>query len=262
MQGLVFDIRHCTIHDGQGIRTTVFLKGCPLRCWWCHNPEGMSTETQEITHLRQIGSKKFYEKKQIGQYISSNELLEIIKKDLVFYEESGGGVTFSGGEPLMQGEFLIDMLDKCKNQDIHTILDTSGYGNKEILKKALAYIDLVLFDIKLLDDELHKKYVGVSNKTILENFDMIIEENKNVIVRYPLIPGINDSQIQLAGLDAFLQKKVKDLHFLPYHSIATYKYEQIGLENMMVDTKEPNEIFLETLKKDFTNKGFNVKIGG
>lgn len=262
MSGLIFDIKHFAIHDGPGLRTTIFLKGCPLQCWWCHNPESISVNPQQINITRKIGSNQFIEKKTIGNYMSADQVMKEIEKDRVFYEESDGGVTFSGGEPLFQFDFLLEIVKDCKEKNIHVCLDTSGYAKSGKLKTIIPLADLFLFDLKLLNDELHLKYTGVSNKLILENLDVILNSKKEVIIRYPLIPGINNSDEQLTDLHRFLENRVKEIHFLPYHSIARHKYHQLGIVDKLGNLKTIPEESLATIKEKFENLNYAIKIGG
>lgn len=262
MQSLIFDIKHFAVHDGPGLRTTIFFKGCPLRCWWCHNPESISQEPQHIEVVRRVGRNTFPEKQLIGQKLTSDEVIFEIEKDLLFFEESGGGVTFSGGEPLMHANYIEILASRCKEKNIHTALDTSGFVNQTKLQGILPFIDLFLYDIKFLDDNLHKRYTGVSNKSILDNFEFLIGEEKNIIIRYPLIPGINNSVCQLLELKDYLSGKVDELHFLPYHTIAQHKYNQVGLMNKMQGVESLSEEEINKVLDIFQESGFVIKIGG
>ena len=189
MQGIIFDIKHYAIHDGPGIRTTVFLKGCPLGCWWCHNPESRSGDIFQYKKQEKIEGRIVEQIETIGKNYTVPEVMKEIEKDIVFFEESGGGVTFSGGEPFKQTEFLKELLKCCKKQEIHTCVDTTGYVKTDQLEKAALFTDLFLFDLKHFDDKMHIKYTGVSNKQILENLQLLDEMGKSVQIRYPLIPG-------------------------------------------------------------------------
>ena len=206
--GFIFDIKKFAIHDGPGIRTTVFLKGCVMDCWWCHNPESQNLEPEKIIKVNQLNIHETIDRK-----VSVDEVLEEVEKDRVFYEESGGGVTFSGGEALTQPEFLYSLLEKSKEKNIHTTLDTTGYVKWEILEKISNMVDLFLYDLKLFDDELHQKYTGVSNKLILENL-LKLDANKNkIIIRIPIIPTLTDTEGNLEQLAIF----IKNLNF--YYSV-------------------------------------------
>lgn len=262
MKGLIFDIKHCAIHDGPGLRTTVFFKGCPLNCWWCHNPESIFPLIQKIEVNKRIGNKSFIEIADVGQYMDSKSIMAEIEKDAVFYEESNGGITFSGGEPMSQIDFLTELAIHCKEKGFHTTLDTSGYCATENFEKILPYIDLFLYDIKTLDDIVHKKYTGKSNNLIINNLDYILSKNKQVIIRYPLIPGINTSIDQLSEIKKFLRPRSHEIHFLPYHNIGKNKYKQIGKDYKLNGLEILPENFLVQIKNDFEQDGFKVKIGG
>lgn len=192
-----------------------------------------------------------------------SEVMQVIKKDFIFYEESKGGVTFSGGEVFLQSNFLISLLAECKKNDIHTCIDTTGYTSKENLEKAIPLTDLFLYDIKLLDDAEHLRYCGVSNKQILENFRYIKEAGKDVRVRFPVIPGLTDTKENIENLAKFLSEfeDIK-LDLLPYHRIGKDKYRRLGMEYHMDDVQQPSNTDMEALKEYFTAKGFDTGIGG
>lgn len=262
MQGIVFDIKRFAVHDGPGLRTTIFFKGCPLACWWCHNPESISSEILQCEKILKLGSKKFRETENIGRRYTVNQLLNEIEKDTVFYEESAGGVTLSGGEPLLQAEFIIELTRACKEREIHVCIDTSGYFNSDILPKMIPLVDLFLYDIKLIDDTQHKKYTGVSNRRIIDNFELLLKEKQPLIVRYPLIPGINDFDEHLNGLQGLLRNRVEEIHFLPYHLIPGGKWKRLGLKNRMNGIKELPGEEVEKIRARFIYLGYKVKIGG
>lgn len=266
MKGLIFNIKRYAIHDGPGIRVTFFLKGCPLSCWWCHNPEGISRDIQEVERVDRIGDKEFTLKETVGKYYTSPELLDIAKKDMVFIEESGGGVTFSGGEPLLQHDFLAEALSVFIKEGIHTSVDTSGYASRSIIDKIIPITDLFLFDIKHLDPEKHKKYTGVSNDLILDNYKHILKKGKKVIIRIPLIPGFNDDEGQLNALRDFVAAQegtnVQRVDLLPYHRIGSSKYKKFKMEYRMQDVEQPSTERMNELRDFFALSGVNVKIGG
>ena len=164
MKGLIFDIKRYAIHDGPGIRVTFFMKGCPLNCWWCHNPESISPFPQVVERTDKIGERVFRVKEQIGKKYSVSDLMDVVHRDLVFIEESGGGVTFSGGEPLMQAEFLIEALSYFRESGIHTAVDTSGQADRTVIDRIIENTDLFLFDIKHLDPERHLEFIGTRNR--------------------------------------------------------------------------------------------------
>lgn len=264
MQGIIFDIKHYAIHDGPGIRTTVFLKGCPLRCWWCHNPESRSKEIFSNTKQEKVNGHVVEEEETIGRQYSVVEVMKEIEKDIVFFEESAGGVTFSGGEPLAQFKFLMQVLKDCKKKDIHTCVDTSGYVEQDKITRVAEFTDLFLYDLKHFDDEQHIRFTGVSNKTILENLILLDELDKTIEIRYPLIPGVNDDEADLLRMLAFL-KKLKNNHpvsILPYHKIGSQKYKRFGIEYKMDGIKEPSKEHIEHIKKLFETAGFEITVGG
>lgn len=278
--GRVFDIQRFSVHDGPGIRTTVFLKGCPLRCLWCHNPEGISPEPElmffeykclgcgtcvracpvgAIVFPSFAGKPKLDREKcsgcgkcaeacpsgawrLVGQTIGVEELLGILERDCLLYERSGGGVTFSGGEPLFQPEFLLAALEECKKRGIHTALDTSGFAPTAVLTKLASLIDLFLYDLKPMDEEEHRRYTGVSNRLIHENLKTLVKLGRPVIVRIPLIPGITDTERNIALLKAFLRelgRGIQNVEFLPYHDVAE-KYQRLGKNYGMPELPRPS----------------------
>lgn len=248
MLGIISNIQRFAVHDGPGIRTTVFMQGCPLQCWWCHNPESISLNNPLQSEFLRL---------------SPTQLLKEIKKDVLFMEESGGGISFSGGEPLLQSIFLAEVLELCKAEGMHTCIDTSGMAKKEAVEMVMDYTDLFLYDIKFVDMETHTRFTGVSNRSILKNLDLLLENKKELIIRFPLIPGINDQESDLNDLkNLMLSKKLTSLDILPYHRIAEGKYERLNMKNKMkgVEPHPPEKI--EAIKEYFTNAGLEVSIGG
>lgn len=265
MQGLVFDIKHCAMHDGPGLRTTIFLKGCPLKCIWCHNPESIGESPVEVDSERRIGNRTFTEKETLGKYYTIKEILLEVKKDLVFYEESGGGVTISGGEPLFQFDFVLELLKRLKSLGIHTAIDTSGFVDANKLKQIAVYTDLFLFDLKQMNPEKHKKFTGVSNSTILSNLESIVNSDSSIVIRLPLIPGYNTDQNHLIQIADYLQKhsdKLKEIHLLPYHNWAKNKYKKLNLNYSLEKLDGLTESELNRVKDFFHSRNFNVKIHG
>ena len=263
--GVIFDIKKYAVHDGPGIRTTVFMKGCPLSCWWCHNPESQKTEPETLNVRRKTGQDTFEERNElIGRKVSTNELMYEINKDRLFYEESGGGVTFSGGEPMMQKDFLKVMLKRCREEDIHTVVDTSGYTSFSAFEEVLEYTNLFLFDLKLMDDSLHKKYTGVSNKLILENIKKLTSLTTNVRIRVPLIPGISDTRLHLDMLSDFVSTLsfVPKVDVLPYNEICEGKYERFNQKYELEAMKTQSDEALEDISGYLSKKGFIVKLRG
>jgi pyruvate formate lyase activating enzyme len=265
MNGFIFDIRRFSVNDGPGIRTTVFFKGCPLSCWWCHNPEGRSCEIQKAKKVDRIGDKTFIIDEVIGKEINAEEVMNEVDKDSIIYEESGGGVTFSGGEPLLQIEFLKSLLSESHKKYYHNVVDTSGYTHRNNLISILDLVDLFLYDIKIMDDEEHKKYTGVSNKIIFENLEYLLNQNKNVIIRFPVIPGVSDTQININLLLDYIQSydgSLNEIHLLPYHNIASNKYQKLNMENRINDIPSLYDNDILPIKKVFETAGIKVKIGG
>lgn len=297
--GIVFNIQRYSIHDGPGIRTTVFLKGCPLNCWWCQNPESqLSGQEMIFWEDRCIGCgacsticpsdaieiknsipvtekekcilyRKCIEKcpalarEMIGEKLTTEEVIKEIEKDLVFYEESGGGVTFSGGEPLGQSEFLEGLLNGCREKKIHTAVDTSGYISWGILNKISSKVDLFLYDLKIMDNERHKKYTGVSNEIILENIKKLSSVHNNIFIRFPVIPGINDDYQNIREMGEFLSfLKIAQVNLLPYHYIGIDKYKRLGRDYKLADIRPSSEEKLSEVSVILRKFNLNVKLRG
>lgn len=263
-QGMIFDIKRFAVHDGPGIRTTVFFKGCPLHCCWCHNPEGISSECELMQREITLDDRKFVKKEQVGRKYTVEQLLAEIERDRVFYEVSGGGVTFSGGEPLLQAEFLLALLRSCQSRNIHTTLDTCGYTSEEVLKTIIPYVDLFLYDIKMMDESKHLEHTGVSNRQILKNLNIITEIGKEVIIRYPLIPGFTDSINNAIALVELLENIGSNwkIHLLPFHNTAGNKYKKLGLTYILKETKAEENSSIEQLVSFFQERGMETKLGG
>jgi len=262
LKGFIFDIKRFAVHDGPGIRTSVFLKGCPCSCWWCHNPESIKPYPQKITKTIFLDGKTFKKEEIIGSLMSVFDVMTEIRKDKIFYDESGGGVTFSGGEPLMQSEFLLELLKECKNENIHTTVDTSGFVNEGKLLEIIDCVDLFLYDLKLINNELHKKYTGVSNKMILQNIQILVNRHKQIIIRIPIIPGITDTNENLEKIIEFLRDfpAIKEINLLPYHNIAAEKYKRLIMEHHSFPKVKQEK--LDRVKNMFEHAGYKVKIGG
>jgi len=250
--GIIFNIQRFSVHDGPGIRTTVFFKGCPLGCWWCHNPESKSFDIEDING------------NTLGGKYTIDELFMEIEKDRVFFEESKGGITFSGGEPLAQPDFLEEIIKKCKGNGLRTALDTSGYADKNIIKRFIHIADLFLYDIKFIDPSLHLKYTDISNTEILQNLDYLISQKTNIIIRIPLIPRITATEENIKQIrDYLLKYKNKlEINLLPFHKIAEHKYKKYGIKYQMNKSVDLKEDQIEQYKSIFTESGFNVKLGG
>ena len=300
-KGIIFDIKRYAIHDGPGIRSTIFFKGCPLHCPWCHNPEGQEPQpeimwqanrcalecTACVSSCPQMAVKKegkiviinrqkcdlcgqcveacLYEALEIvGREVTVEEVMVEIEKDRIFYEESGGGVTFSGGEPLFQPDFLEALLEACRQRDIQTAVDTCGYVSSEIMERIAEKVDLFLYDLKIIDDSTHQEYTGVSNKLIFNNLKILVKKKKPVIIRIPLISGINDDQPNIKATVNFLRSLngLKEVNLLPYHRGGTEKFRKLGKQNPQPQFKPSPETKIKEIKKMFERHGFLVKIGG
>jgi pyruvate formate lyase activating enzyme len=266
MKGLIFNVKRYSIHDGPGIRVTFFMKGCPLSCWWCHNPEGISPIPENIELSEKIGENEFIRTEDAGKYISVDDILSILYKERIFIAQSGGGMTFSGGEPMQQPEFLLEALKACRKNGYHTAVDTSGYSLRSNYSAIIPYTSLFLFDIKHLDDLKHIKYTGVSNALIISNFKLILESGIDVMVRIPVIPGFNDDDDHLELLRSFLtgnrSDNLKKISLLPYHRIGSSKYKRLNIPDRMAGVEPPSAIRMNELKQFFTQTGIKIKTGG
>jgi pyruvate formate lyase activating enzyme len=266
MTGIIFSVKRYAIHDGPGIRVTFFMKGCPLSCWWCHNPEGISAEPEEVLRSNMIGAREFKIKEMVGKSYSIEDILEILEKDRVFIDNSDGGVTFSGGEPLMQFEFLHEALQACKAAGFHTAIDTSGYGRWSQLEKILPVTDLILYDVKHLNPVVHKKYTGKSNILIMSNLKKLLERDVDLMIRIPVVPGINDDAIHMEELRTFIKENKTDritmINLLPYHKIGSSKYKRFNRNNRMGSTGQISTEKIGEIKQFFMETGIEVKIGG
>lgn len=236
--GIVFDIREFTVHDGPGIRTSVFMKGCPLRCSWCHNPEGQSRQPQIIRSP--IGERI------AGKEYTASELAALLNKQADILRANEGGVTFSGGEPLLQSEFVAQVIDLL--DDVHVLLDTSGYASEEDLRRTAERSDLIFFDLKLIDRTAHRRYTGVDNDPILHNLGVMSTLGVPFVIRVPLIPGVTDTDSNLAaiadtvcGLPGLVR-----VDLLPYNRAAGGKYESVGME-FKPDYDETRELSINTM---------------
>ncbi len=274
MEGLVFDIRRYSTQDGPGIRTTVFFKGCPLRCQWCHNPESQSFAAElmrqpelciscgrcltvcpvslgETDTCQQCGACAEICPAQgrvmAGSIQTTSEVMQKIRRDLLFYDQSGGGVTFSGGEPLCQPDFLLELLQTCGKEGIHRAVDTSGFAAWEVLQPIAAETDLFLYDLKIMDSEQHKKYTGVGNELILANLTKLIRSGQHGIVRMPLIPGINNAEENLQAMGKFLAATGGSwpVNLLPFHQMQKSKYQKLGRTYQLSETAIPTAAEME-----------------
>ena len=247
VKGTVFNIQRFCVNDGPGIRTTVFLKGCPLSCVWCHNPESQRFEPEILFYKDKCtgcGRCKcvtaadrdfvcFNGAKEIcGKTVSANEVTAEVLKDKPFYKNSGGGVTLSGGEPLAQYDFSLELLKKAKENGIHTAIETCGYAEKSKILEIAKYVDLFLFDCKETDPELHKEYTGFDNKIILENLKALSDAGSKIILRCPIIPGFNDRAEHFKGISETAEKfiGIEHIEIEPFHPLGESKYSALGRE--------------------------------
>lgn len=297
--GVVFDIKRFAVDDGPGIRTTVFLKGCPLRCWWCHNPEGQ-LQTPELMFrktrctqcaecqencakyaLSFTGRQLVVDKTKcnlcgscaqkcptdaltfLGKKVTVKEVMQEVEKDSSFYDESKGGVTFSGGEPFMQVDFLDSLLTECKTEGVRTAVDTSGYAPWDAVERIADKVDLFLYDIKAMDDGVHRKYTGVSNRWVLDNFRRLAECGSNLYVRFVVVPGINDDKANAIETAEFVEScGVKQVHLLPYHRAGIEKYRGLGRRYRLGTLMGPSDRRLKAIKGQFERAGLSVRVGG
>lgn len=305
VEGTIFDIRKFSLFDGPGIRTTVFFKGCPLTCQWCHNPESQSFQDdimlweqrcigcgECISHCAQQAIVKIVgidgrsrvltnrnrctrcgecidacaadARERVGRRVSVQEIMREIERDRAFYEESGGGVTFSGGEPMAQINFLRELLLACRQKDLHTAVDTSGYAAWSAFESILPLTDLFLYDVKIMDDTLHRRYTGVSNEIILRNLQSLAQRGARIIARIPIVPGINDNSDNLERFAAFASSlpALERVDILPYHPSAAGKYERLGMQYALNTINTPSTGDMEAIARVLQSHELPVKIGG
>jgi pyruvate formate lyase activating enzyme len=298
--GIVFDIRKFSIHDGPGIRTTVFFKGCPLRCSWCHNPESQSSKPEQVyweercikcqaciaacpqNAIHWDGNRIitdagkcvlsgacvescYAEARQIaGHAMTVAQVMSEIKADLAFFDQSGGGVTFSGGEPLMQSDYMLALLLACRESEIRTVLDTCGFASWATLNRLRPYIDVFLYDLKLMDPVRHKQHTGVSNIRILENLQKLSRYGHDIVLRVPIIPGANDDEQNLRAIGAFAASlpRLNRVDLLPYHRTAIGKYERLHKAYGFSEVQPPSEARMAEIQQIFEECGLHVGVGG
>lgn len=299
-EGRIFNVMRFSTHDGPGIRTTVFLKGCPLSCWWCHNPEnwghvpaeiylrdrctgcgacvdacpaqalvlgpeGVQTNPDRCRHCGTcVRTCPAEARESTGWGIGLDELVRAVERDIPFYDQSGGGVTFSGGEPLAQPEFLLAALERCGQLDIHRTVDTSGYAEPDLLLLAARTTDLFLYDLKVMDPEVHRRCTGVDNARILSNLKLLSESGVEIAIRIPLIPGVNDDGDNIAATGRFIAglPRRHRVDLLPYHATARAKYARLGLPYAEPTLLPPAPERLSAIQAELSRHGIPVSIGG
>lgn len=256
IKGRIFNIQRYSVHDGPGVRTIVFLKGCPLRCRWCCNPESQEYKIQQMS----VGGKI----KTVGEDKTVSEVIDEVIKDINYFRRSGGGITLSGGEFLTQPKFADGLLTAAKKYGLSTAVESTGFAPFEIIDKLLDKIDFYLMDIKHMDSEKHKKYTTQPNELILENAKKIAESQKTKLtVRVPVIPNFNDTEDEISDIAKFAAElKVENLHLLPYHRMGRDKYEGLGRIYNMGDAYPPADEKMEKLKRAAEKYDIKVQIGG
>jgi pyruvate formate lyase activating enzyme len=301
IKGTVFNIQRYSIQDGPGIRTTVFLKGCPLRCQWCSNPESQEPYPEiahrdslctkclkclEVcpTHAITLGEKTIAIDRKLcnncgkcvaaclpgalklfGDKMSVGQVFQEVEKDMEFYRASGGGVTVSGGEPLYQPDFVAALFELCRGKSIHTCIETSGCASIKALEKVLKLTSLVLFDIKIISPTAHKKWTGLPNDSILRNLELVVKSRVPLIIRVPLIPGVNDTEDELKNIASFAASALKEprrVDLLPYHRFGMGKYQQLDRKYKLADMVTQKEAAVQQAKQLFESYGLEVEIVG
>ncbi len=254
--GRIFDIQRFSTHDGPGVRTLVFLKGCPLRCRWCCNPESQSYDIQQMTQGGKV--------KTVGRDVTVGEALQEILRDRPYYRRSGGGVTLSGGESLWQPDFAAALLTACKENGINTAIETTGFAEPAVIERVLPLLDLVLMDIKHTDSRKHEEFTTRPNEKILQNARLIAEKASKLIIRVPVIPGFNDTEGEIDAIAAFAASlpRVNEIHLLPYHRMGRDKYDGLSRPYLMGDVEPPPAAHMERLAQVAQRHGLIVKIGG
>lgn len=300
-QTLIFDVKRYAINDGPGVRITIFLKGCHLTCDWCHNPESQFAYTQKMySESKCIGCMECVEacpqnactltpngivtdpeacllcgtcaevcptkaSEMSGEEMSVEHIMEMIKKETLLMDQSAGGVTFSGGEPLMHHEFLLQLLEECGKEGIHRCVDTTGFAATEVLMKVAKKTEYFLYDLKMMDSAKHKKYTGVANEGILKNLQTLAASGAEINIRIPLIKGVNDDEENIQQSAAFIASLAgdkKQVNILPYHNIAAKKYEKLGQIYNQGIMAEPEEVRQQYVIDVFESYGIKTIIGG
>lgn len=256
VKGRIFDIQRYSIHDGGGIRTIVFLKGCPLRCKWCCNPEGQHYNVEKMT----LGGKE----KIVGQDVTVGEIIDIVERDRIYYRRSGGGLTLSGGESLTQPDFAVALLKTAKERGINTAMESTGFADFSVISRYLPYLDLYLMDIKHMNSAKHKEFTSQPNELILENAKKITDAGARLIVRTPVIPTFNATKEEIGEIAKFASslKGVTQMHILPYHRIGTDKYKGLNREYSLTGIEPPSKELMNKLLEVVNSYGLKGQIGG
>lgn len=256
VKGRIFDIQRYSIHDGGGIRTIVFLKGCPLRCKWCCNPEGQHYNVEKMT----LGGKE----KIVGQDVTVGEIIDIVERDRIYYRRSGGGLTLSGGESLTQPDFAVALLKTAKERGINTAMESTGFADFSVISRYLPYLDLYLMDIKHMNSAKHKEFTSQPNELILENAKKITDAGARFIVRTPVIPTFNATKEEIGEIAKFASslKGVTQMHILPYHRIGTDKYKGLNRDYSLTGIEPPSKELMNELLEVVNSYGLKGQIGG
>ncbi len=256
IKGRIFNIQRFSLHDGPGIRTIVFFKGCAMRCAWCCNPESQSGEIEAIVERDKT--------RTVGYDVSVSDIMPEILSDMRYYQRSGGGVTLSGGEVLCQADFARELLKACKAEGLHTAIESASSLSFSEIEKLLPYLDLYLMDIKHMDSQKHKEYTGMGNERILENAKRIAQSGVELIIRTPVIPGFNDTPEQISAISRFASSLtgVREHHLLPYHRLGTDKYAGLGRKYSLPEIEPPTKERMEYLLSVAEASGLKCKIGG
>ena len=254
--GRIFNIQRFSIHDGPGIRTIVFFKGCYMRCAWCCNPESQRYEIETLAEKDKI--------KTVGYDVTVSDIMPEILSDLPYYRRSGGGVTLSGGEVLCQADFAAELLKACQEEGLHTAVESAASSSFAEIEKILPHLDLYLMDIKHMDSAKHKEYTGVGNERILENAKKIAQSGVELIIRTPVIPGFNDTAEDIRAISRFAASLpgVREHHLLPYHRLGMDKYQGLGRNYALKEAEPPSKEKMEYLLSVAQTSGLKCKIGG
>ena len=253
--GRIFNIQRFSIHDGPGIRTIVFFKGCPMRCAWCCNPESQSFEIEEMYEAGRV--------KTVGRDVTVADVMPEILADLPYYRRSGGGVTLSGGEVLCQSTFAAELLSECKSAGLHTAIESAATLSYDKIERLLPYLDLYLMDIKHMDSQKHKEFTTHDNTLILENARRVAKSGVELVIRTPVVPGFNDTEEEILAIARFAKKiGAKEYHLLPYHRLGSDKYDGLSRAYAMKDIEPPEKEKMQYLLSVAERTGITCQIGG